>query len=69
MRQAGIMACFYIKGKSRITDWLVKNILAKKGRFSPPFPTEDQLLKILKHLYKDIDFHVDGLMVYFCCTK
>ena len=63
------IACFYIKGKSKITDWLVKNILSKKGWFTPPFPTEEQLKKILNHLYKDIDLHVDGSMVYFCCTK
>lgn len=25
------IACFYIKGKSKITDWLVKNILSKEG--------------------------------------
>lgn len=63
------IACFYIKGKSGITDWLVKNILSKKGWFTPPFPTEEQLLKILHRLYKNIDFHMDGSMVYFCCTK
>ena len=63
------IACFYIKEKSKITDWLVKNILSKIGWFTPPFPTEEQLLQILKHLYKDIDFHVDGSMVYFCCKK
>ena len=63
------IACFYIKGKSKITDWLVKTILAKKGWFTPPFPTEEQLVKILKHLYKDIDIHVDGSIVYFTCTK
>ena len=63
------IACFYIKGKSKITDWLVKNILSKKGWFTPPFPTEEQLKKILNHLYKDIDLHIDGSMVYFCCTK
>lgn len=28
------IACFYIKGKSKITDWLVKNILSKKGWFT-----------------------------------
>ena len=28
------IACFYIRGKSKRTDWLVKNILAKKGWFS-----------------------------------
>lgn len=63
------IACFYIKGKSGITDWLVKNILSKKGWFTPPFPTEEQLQNILNRLYKDIDFHIDGSMVYFCCTK
>ena len=63
------IACFYIKGKSGITDWLVKNILSKKGWFTPPFPTEEQLQNILKRLYKNIDFHVDGSIVYFCCTK
>ena len=28
------IACFYIKEKSKITDWLVKNILSKKGWFT-----------------------------------
>ena len=35
------IACFYIRGKSKRTDWLVKNILAKKGWFTPPFQTEE----------------------------
>ena len=63
------IACFYIKGKSGITDWLVKNVLSKKGWFTPPFPTEEQLQNILKCLYKNIDFHVDGSIIYFCCIK
>ncbi len=63
------IACFYIKDKSRITDWLVKSILSKKGWFTPPFTTEEELKNILDHLCKDIDLHVDGSMVYFCCTK
>lgn len=63
------IACFYIKGKSRITDWLVKNILSKKGWFTPPFQTEEQLRSTLNRMYEDIDFHTDGSMVYFCCTK
>ena len=63
------IACFYIKGKAGITDWLVKNILAKKGWFTPPFQTEEELKAVLQKLYKEIDLHVDGSMVYFCCTK
>ncbi len=63
------IACFYIKGKSRITDWLVNSILSRKGWFTPPFLREEQLLTVLGRLYKNIDFHVDGSMAYFCCKK
>ena len=44
------IACFYIKGKSKRTDWLVENILAKKGWFSPPFQTEEELKDIFQKL-------------------
>ena len=64
-----LIACFYIKGKSKRTDWLVKNILAKKGWFSPPFQTEEELKDILQKLYKENDIHVDGSMAYFHCVK
>lgn len=63
------IACFYIRGKLKRTDWLVKNILAKKGWFSPPFQTEKELRDILQKLYKETDIHVDGSMVYFRCVK
>ncbi len=63
------IACFYIKGKSKRTDWLVNKVLSKKGWFTPPFPTEEQLLKILHKLYSDVEYHVDGSMVYFKCVK
>lgn len=63
------IACFYIKGKSRRTDWLVKNVLAKKGWFSPPFQTEEELTDILRKMYRKTDIHVDGSMVYFHCIK
>ena len=70
LKNGGIfIACFYIKGKSRITDWLVKNILSKKGWFTPPFHTENELKIILEKLYRNIDIHVDGSMVYFKCIK
>ena len=64
-----ILGLFYIKGKSSLSDWLVNTILSKKGWFTPPFHTEEELIKILEHMYKDIDIHVDGSMVYFCCIK
>ena len=62
-----LIACFYIKEKSRVTDWLVKNILSKKGWFAPPFHIENELKIILEKFYKNIDMHVDGSIVYFKC--
>ena len=63
------IACFYIKEKSKITDWLVKNILSKKGWFTPPFHTKDELKEILGGMYKNLEVHIDGSMVYFKCEK
>lgn len=63
------IACFYIKGESRITDWLVKHILAKKGWFTPPFRTKSEIKGLLEQTYQRVDFHVDGSMVYFECVK
>ena len=51
------------------TGLVLKNILAKKGWFSPPFQTEKELRDILQKLYKETDIHVDGSMVYFRCVK
>ncbi len=63
------IACFYIQGKSKRTDWLVKTILAKKGWFTPPFQTEEELRIILGKMYRKADIHVDGSIVYFQCIK
>lgn len=63
------IACFYIKGKSKTTDWLVKNILSKKGWFTPPFQSEEELKAILEGKYQEVEVHVDGSMVYFKCKK
>ncbi len=63
------IACFYIKGKSKRTDWLVHRILSKKGWFTPPFPTEEQLLRMLHRMYSEVDYHVDGSIAYFMCIK
>lgn len=63
------IACFYIRGKSKRTDWLVKNILAKKGWFTPPFQTEEELKNSLQKMYKEVELHIDGSMAYFHCVK
>lgn len=63
------IACYYIKGESSITDWLVKNILVKKGWFTPPFQTKSEIKELLEQQYERVDFHTDGSMVYFACVK
>ena len=63
------IGCFYIKGNSKKTDWLVNNILAKKGWFTPPFDTVRSLKETLGKHYHIRNFHIRGSMVYFCAVK
>ena len=63
------IGCFYIKGRSARTDWLVRNILSKKGWFTPPFFSEDRLAGILRKLYSEVEYDTDGSIVYFKCIK
>ena len=64
-----LIACFYVRGESRISDWLVNTILSRKGWFTPPFETAGQLRERLKRDYEIQEFHLDGSMVYFKATK
>lgn len=65
-----LIACFYIKGKSKKTDWLANNILSKKGWFTQPFDSEEDIRKRLKNYhYKILDFEVRGSIVIFCAQK
>ena len=63
------IACFYIKGESKITDSLVRNFLVKKGWFTPPFDTAGKLRKRLQKVYYLTDLSVEGSMVYLCAVK
>lgn len=63
------IGCFYIKGKSKRTDWLVRRILTKKGWFTPPFLTDESLHNVLHKLYSEVECHIDGSMAFFKCKK
>ncbi len=70
LRSGGsFIGCFYIKGKSRRTDWLVGRVLTKKGWFTPPFLTEGSLHNALHKLYSEVECHIDGSIAYFKCKK
>ena len=64
-----LIACFYIRGKSRRTDWLVNSVLARKGWFTPPFETEESLRQHLSSGYRLEEFCVRGSLVWFCAVK
>lgn len=38
-----LVACGYVKGGRRLTDWFVKHFGARKGFFNPPFFTADNI--------------------------
>jgi len=63
------IACFYVKGQSRISDWLVNAVLSRKGWFTPPFETSDQLRMRLGEHYTIQEYHLEGSMVYFVAIK
>ena len=63
------IGCFYIKGESKITDWLVNNVLSKKGWFSPPFYTKEEVHQLLSSKYLDINLNNNYSIVYFSCIK
>jgi len=64
-----LVACFYIKGRSAVTDALVKNVLARKGWFTPPFDTSGELMKRLERAYEITNWHICGSMIYFRAVK
>ena len=68
-RGGSFIGCWYIRGESSMTDTLVKQILTRKGWFTPPFDTAAQLRHKLEKGYDLREFHVDGSMVYFCGVK
>lgn len=64
-----LLACFYLKGQSRTTDWLTRNILARKGWMTLPFDDKQKVLEHLSPYFELDDFHIKGSMLYFSATK
>lgn len=64
-----LVACFCIKGESRISDWLMHRILSRKGWFTPPFETFASLKERLEKDYVLEEYHKEGSMVYLKARK
>ena len=70
LRKGGsFIGCFYVKGRSKRADWLVGKILVKKGWFTPPFLTLENLRSVLDRLYSGVECRTDGSIAYFKCIK
>lgn len=67
--RGSFVACYYIKGESKVTDFLVNKILSKKGWFTPPFETYGEVKKRLLHHYDIEEFKKEGSMLYFKAKK
>ena len=64
-----LVACFCIKGESRISDWLMHRILSRKGWFTPPFETFASLKERLEKDYVLEEYHKEESMVYLKARK
>ena len=68
-RGGSLVACFCIKGESRISDWLMHRILSRKGWFTPPFETFASLKERLDKDYILEEYHKEGSKVYLKAVK
>lgn len=59
----------YVRGASRITDALVRRVLAPKGWFTPPFMTLEELRAQLSARYPKVALHTEGAMAVWACRK
>lgn len=64
-----LIACFYIAGEQKTSDWLARTVMTRMGWFTPPFDTVKTLRHRLEPHYDILDFQVIGAMVYFRAKK
>lgn len=68
-KEGTFVATFYIKGERKLTDWMVNLVLARRGWFTPPFWTKDELVLILQKYYSKIEIDNVNSMVMLHCVK
>ena len=61
--------CFYIKGQSWKTDFLINNIYVRKGYFTPPFETLETFREKMTKMYKEVEIDNVKSLVSFNCVK
>ncbi len=64
-----LLSSFYVEGKGKLADFVVKKMLAKKGFFTLPFDSEESIRKrLLKNFELEL-FDGHGSLIYFCARK
>ena len=63
------LGCFYIKGENKPSDFVVNTVLARKGWFTSPFQTKNDVLAALKKRYTKVELFSEKAMVWFRCVK
>jgi ubiquinone/menaquinone biosynthesis C-methylase UbiE len=70
IKKGGIFCgCFYIKGQCKRTDFIVNSLLAKKGWFTPPFQSLEELRSKLSAIYTHAEVVNQKSIAYFKCVK
>jgi len=64
-----LIGCFCIQGVYRRTDWLMNQVMSRKGWFTPPFETFESLKARLEAGYRLEEYHKEGAVVYFKASK
>lgn len=63
------IAVFYVKRENKRSDFVVKQVLSRKGWFSPPFHTKEDVYQILKKRYDRVDIIMKESMLMAHCIK
>ncbi len=61
--------CFYVRGEYAPSDFAVNVLLSKKGWFTPPFQSKDEVRRTLSRYYRQTDVQSDKAMIWFKCVK
>ena len=61
--------CFFIQGGCSRTDWFISHLYQKKGFFTPPYETEENLKARLGKMYSKADVSRVECIGCFCCRK
>lgn len=70
LKKGGLFCgCFYVKGESKRSDFIVSRFLAPKGWFTPPFETAAEVKRTLEGLYGEVETDCAGAMLSFRCIK